>query len=76
MNTYTKNQKNNLKSNEMKPNVQLQEWCRKHNKRIVVNEEGVSYEDYPSINWSDRICYSILIVMTICLIFQILRIWL
>jgi len=63
--------------NQIKPliSAEVVEWAKANNKRIIVNEDGINYEDMGKpINWSNIICYSILILGTIGLIFQLCRI--
>jgi hypothetical protein len=51
------------------------QWARENNQRIVVNEDGITFEDMGKpINWSNIICYSILVLGILGLIFQMTRI--
>lgn len=51
------------------------DWARANNQRIVVNENGIEFEDMGKpINWSNIICYSIIIMGILGLIFQLSRI--
>jgi len=49
--------------------------AKANNQRIVVNENGIEFEDMGKpVNWSNIICYSIIIMGIIGLIFQLSRI--
>ena len=62
--------------NQIKPLItpELIQWAKENNKRIIVNEDGINYEELGEpINYSDIICYSIIILGVLGLIFQFLR---
>jgi len=49
--------------------------AKANNQRIIVNEDGINLEDMGQpVNWSNIICYSILILGILGLIFQLSRI--
>ena len=51
------------------------DWAKANNQRIVVNENGIEFEDMGKpVNWSNIICYSIIILGILGLIFQLCRI--
>ena len=53
---------------------ELIKWAKENNKRIIVNEDGINYEELGEpINYSNIICYSIIILGVLGLIFQFLR---
>jgi len=62
--------------NNIKPLItpELIKWAKENNKRIIVNEDGINYEELGEpINYSNIICYSIIILGVLGLIFQFLR---
>jgi len=62
--------------NNIKPLItpELIKWAKENNKRIIVNEDGIDYEELGEpINYSNIICYSIIILGVLGLIFQFLR---
>lgn len=62
--------------NQIKPLItpELVKWAKENNKRIIVNEDGVDFEDLGEpINYSDLICWTIIALGVLGLIFQFLR---
>lgn len=53
----------------------LLDWAKENNHRIIVNEDGIDFEDMGQpINWSNIICWTIIGVTFLSLIFQLSRI--
>jgi hypothetical protein len=73
---------NNVKQAKIKNQMKKQhipqeiiDSAKANNQRIIVNENGIEFEDIGQpLNWSNIICYSIIILAVLGLIFQLSRI--